>query len=97
VPKEHQINTKKRAGMKEDNLSELLEYFAKALVEHPEEVRVRSYRNGSTVHLDLIVNPEDLGRVIGKHGRIATAMRTLLRVVAARQGQQVAMDVIDTD
>ena len=83
--------------MKEDNLSELLEYLAKSLVEHPEDVRVRSHRSGSMVYLDLTVNPEDLGRVIGKHVRIATATRTLLRVAAARNGQQVTMNVVDTD
>jgi predicted RNA-binding protein YlqC (UPF0109 family) len=49
------------------------------------------------VYLDLTVNPEDLGRVIGKHGRIATATRTLLRVAAARNGQQVTMNVVDND
>jgi len=47
------------------------------------------------VHLDLIVDSEDIGRVIGKHGRVANALRVLLRVVAARGGQQVAMDVVD--
>jgi predicted RNA-binding protein YlqC (UPF0109 family) len=83
--------------MKADNLNGLLEYIAKSLVEHPGDVRVRSYRNGSTVHLDLLVNPEDLGRVIGKRGRIATATRSLLRVVAAKNGQQVDMDVVETD
>ena len=47
------------------------------------------------VHLDLVVDSDDIGRVIGKHGRVANALRVLLRVVAARSGQQVAMDVVD--
>jgi len=56
---------------------------------------VETYRDGQMVHLDLIVDSDDIGRVIGKHGRVANALRLLLRVVAARSGQQVAMDVVD--
>ncbi|MFZ3070922.1 MAG: KH domain-containing protein [Anaerolineaceae bacterium] len=83
--------------MKQDNLTELLEFLAKSLVDNPDEVTVEQYRSGSTVHLELRVNPEDIGRVIGKHGRVANAVRTLLRVVAAKNGTQVAMDVVDGD
>ncbi|MGI6250756.1 MAG: KH domain-containing protein [Anaerolineaceae bacterium] len=81
--------------MKKDNLTGLLEYLVKSLVDKPEEVVIDSYESGKTIHLELQVDPDDIGRVIGKRGRVANAMRALLRVVAARQGTQVAMDVVD--
>ena len=83
--------------MKQDELLNLLEYMTKALVDKPEEVSIEQYQDGKTLHLDLQVNPEDIGRVIGKHGRVANAMRTLLRMVAARNGQQVMMDIVDVE
>lgn len=83
--------------MKQDELLNLLEYMTKSLVDRPEEVSIEQYQDGKTLHLDLQVNPEDIGRVIGKHGRVANAMRTLLRMVAARNGQQVMMDIVDIE
>jgi len=83
--------------MKQDELLNLLEYMTKSLVDKPEEVSIEQYQDGKTLHLDLQVNPEDIGRVIGKHGRVANAMRTLLRMVAARNGQQVMMDIVDIE
>lgn len=83
--------------MKQDELLNLLDYMTKALVDKPEEVSIEQYQDGKTLHLDLQVNPEDIGRVIGKHGRVANAMRTLLRMVAARNGQQVMMDIVDVE
>jgi len=81
--------------MERENLAGLLDYLARSLVDKPDAVRVETYRDGQMVHLDLIVDSDDIGRVIGKHGRVANALRLLLRVVAARGGQQVAMDVVD--
>ena len=81
--------------MERETLSGLLEYLAKSLVDKPEAVKVETYRDGQLVHLDLIVDSEDIGRVIGKHGRVANALRVLSRVVAARGGPQEAMDVVD--
>ena len=83
--------------MKQDELLNLLEFMTKSLVDKPEEVSIEQYQDGKTLHLDLQVNPEDIGRVIGKHGRVANAMRTLLRMVAARSGQQVMMDIVDVE
>lgn len=83
--------------MKQDELLNLLEYMTQSLVDKPEEVSIEQYQDGKTLHLDLQVNPEDIGRVIGKHGRVANAMRTLLRMVAARNGQQVMMDIVDIE
>ncbi len=81
--------------MERENLAGLLDFLARSLVDKPESVKVETYRDGPMVHLDLVVDSDDIGRVIGKHGRVANALRVLLRVVAARSGQQVAMDVVD--
>ncbi len=73
----------------------LTEYIAKALVEHPEEVEVSQSRQSNRVHLELKVSKDDMGRVIGKSGRVANAIRVLLRVAAEREGQQVTLDVVE--
>jgi uncharacterized protein len=76
-------------------LKELIEYIARSLVDNPMDVQVRQDRLGSKVRLELRVTKEDMGRVIGKSGRVANAMRILLRVSAAREGKQVTLDVIE--
>ncbi len=76
-------------------MKELIEYIARSLVDSPTEVQVRQERLGGKVHLELRVAKEDMGRVIGKSGRVANAMRVLLRVSAAREGKQVSLDVIE--
>ncbi len=81
--------------MKESKLHDLLEYLAKSIVDDPQQVYVEEYRNGNTIQLDLQVGKADIGRVIGKHGRVANSLRAVLKVVAARNGKQVTMDVVD--
>ncbi len=81
--------------MAQNDLHNLLEYLAKSIVDNPDDVNVEEYVNGKVVHLDLRVHPEDIGRVIGKRGRVANSMRAILKVVAARNGKQVEMDVVD--
>ena len=81
--------------MKESKLQDLLEYLAKSIVDDPKQVFVDEYRNGKTIQLDLQVGKADIGRVIGKHGRVANSLRSILKVVAARNGKQVTMDVVD--
>jgi predicted RNA-binding protein YlqC (UPF0109 family) len=76
-------------------LKELIEYIARSLVDNPMDVQVRQDHLGSKVRLELRVTKEDMGRVIGKSGRVANAMRILLRVSAAREGKQVTLDVIE--
>jgi predicted RNA-binding protein YlqC (UPF0109 family) len=76
-------------------MKELTEYIAKSLVEHPEKVEVRENNRGHHVTLELSVDKEDMGRIIGKSGRVANAIRTLLRVAAERDGQQVTLDVVE--
>jgi predicted RNA-binding protein YlqC (UPF0109 family) len=79
---------KGEAGVRE---KELVEYIARGLVEAPEEVSVREVRGGKVTVLELKVNRKDMGRVIGKDGRVANAMRTLLRVAA--QDSRVVLEI----
>ena len=76
-------------------MKELIEYIARSLVDDPTAVVVRQDRGGGNVRIELRVAKEDMGRVIGKGGRVANAMRILLRVAAAREGKLVTMDVIE--
>lgn len=73
----------------------LIEYIAKSLVEHPEQVEVRESQSGNRVHIELSVAKDDMGRVIGKNGRVANSIRALLRVAAERDGKQASLDVME--
>jgi len=73
----------------------LVEYIAKSLVEHPDQVEVREIANGNRVRLELNVAKDDMGRVIGKNGRVANSIRTLLRVAAEREDKQATLDVME--
>ena len=75
-------------------MKELIEYIAKAIVDKPEEVKVTEVPSENGVILTLQVAPEDTGKVIGKEGRIAKAMRTLLRVAAIRKGTRATLEII---
>ncbi len=81
--------------MKGENLQGLVEFVAKSLVDETEEVKVDQYQRGNTIHLELNVSKEDMGRVIGKGGQVANAVRTLLKVAAAREGSRVNLDIVD--
>jgi len=76
-------------------MKELIEFIAKSLVEHPEEVQVTETGNGSRVRIELRVSKDDMGRVIGKGGKVANSIRTLLRVAAEREGKQATLDVLE--
>jgi predicted RNA-binding protein YlqC (UPF0109 family) len=75
-------------------MKELVEYIAKSVVTKPDEVVVTEERSEGGVLLKLQVNQEDMGRVIGKQGRVVQAMRTLLRVMAVKEGTSVELVVI---
>ena len=75
-------------------MKELVEYIAKSIVTMPEEVVVTEETSSESVIFKLQVAPEDRGRVIGKQGRVAQAMRTLLRVVAIRRGVRVQLEIL---
>jgi hypothetical protein len=76
-------------------LKELIEFIACSLVDDPTQVQVNQTRRGGEVNLRLHVAKEDMGRVIGRQGKVANAMRILLNVAAARQGKQATLDVED--
>ncbi len=78
-------------------MQELIEYIAKSLVDDPTQVEVMQYRRGSQVLLNLRVAKEDMGRIIGKSGRVAGAMRTLLRVAAAQEGKRAILDIVEPE
>lgn len=75
-------------------MKQLVEYIAQSLVSEPEHVQVTE-RGSNNVRIELRVVRDDMGRVIGKDGRVANAIRTLLRVAAAREGKQVTLDVVE--
>ena len=76
-------------------MKDLIEYIATSLVDDPTQVRVNQEQRGGKTFIKLRVAKEDMGRVIGKQGRIANAMRTLLNVAATRSGKQIFLDVED--
>jgi predicted RNA-binding protein YlqC (UPF0109 family) len=76
-------------------MKDLIEFIAKTLVDHPEQVEVRESQNGDRVRLELSVAKDDMGRVIGKNGRVANSIRMLLRVAAEREGKQATLDVLE--
>ena len=71
---------------------ELVEYIAKLLVDNPDEVTVKETHGANVTVLELHVDRDDMGRVIGKDGRVANALRTLLRVVA--QERRVVLEIV---
>jgi len=76
-------------------MKELLTYIAQHLVDSPDAVRVAQREEEDEVILELRVAPEDMGKVIGRQGRIAKEIRSLMRSVAQRQGKRVTVDIID--
>ncbi len=76
-------------------MKDLIEYIAKTLVDHPDHVQVRQSGGGSRVRIELSVAKDDMGRVIGKGGKVANSIRTLLRVAAEREGKQATLDVVE--
>lgn len=76
-------------------MKELIEYIAGSLVGDPTQVRVIQVQRGPTVNLRLHVAKEDMGRVIGKGGRVVNAMRTLLQVAAAQEGKRASLEIED--
>ena len=75
-------------------MQELVEYLVKALVEEPEQVEVREVKGERTVIYEVKVAPEDTGRVIGKEGRIAQALRTLVKAAGMRRDQKATVEIV---
>ncbi len=76
-------------------MKELVEYLAKNLVENPDAVSVEAIEDEKTTTLRLKVAQSDLGRVIGKQGRTARAMRTLVHVVGAKSGRRARLEIVE--
>jgi predicted RNA-binding protein YlqC (UPF0109 family) len=75
-------------------MREVIDVLARALVDDPDAVEVReNARRGDTVYLELLVGPGDMGKVIGRHGRIAAAIRSIASAAAAKQNQRVVLDI----
>ena len=75
-------------------MKEIVEVIAKSLVEHPEQVVVEEKEADRVVVYELHVAPEDMGKVIGKQGRIAKALRTVVKAVATRENKKVTVEII---
>jgi uncharacterized protein len=77
-------------------MKELLEYLARGLVEHPDEVRVTELEeDDGTIVLELSVNQDEYGSVIGRGGRTASALRTVLKAAAVKEQRRVFVDIVD--
>ncbi|MCX7883538.1 MAG: KH domain-containing protein [Caloramator sp.] len=75
-------------------MKELVELIAKSLVDNPDAVRVSEIAGEQSVIIELRVAPEDMGKVIGKQGRIAKAIRTVVKAAATKQNKRVVVEII---
>lgn len=76
-------------------MKELLEILAKALVDDPDSVRVEVVEGDQSVILQLHVAPDDIGKVIGKQGRIAKSLRTIVKASATKAGKRAMVEIVD--
>ncbi len=76
-------------------MKELVDYIAKALVDHPDEVNTTEREEEDTITIELTVAQDDLGKVIGKQGRTARAMRSLLSVAAEKENKKSRLDILE--
>jgi len=74
---------------------DLIEYIAKSLVDDPSAVTVNAVEAEKSLILELRVAPEDIGKVIGKHGRIAKAIRTVLSASSVKTGKRAVLEILD--
>ena len=75
-------------------MKDLVEVIAKALVKNPDQVSVTTIEDHGITVLELRVAPDDMGKVIGKQGRIAKALRTVVKAGAARENKKVAVEIV---
>jgi uncharacterized protein len=76
-------------------VAELLDYLARRLVDEPDAVRVEEVEEPDALVLRLHVAPDDVGKVIGRQGRIARALRTLVRAGGAQEGRRIVLEIVD--
>ena len=78
-------------------MNEVLKTIAEALVENPEDVVVTEVSDDESVTLELRVNKNDMGKVIGKQGKIARAIRTVVKAAASKDNKHVVVDIVDNE
>ena len=83
------------SSMNDSSLKEVVETIAKALVDNPDDVAVTEVDGEAAIVLELRVAPQDLGKVIGKQGRTARAMRTLLRAAGMKLRKRFVLDILE--
>ena len=76
-------------------MGELLDYLARGLVDEPDAVRVEELEEDDALVLRLHVAPDDVGKVIGRQGRIARALRTVVRAGGAHEGRRIVLEIVD--
>jgi predicted RNA-binding protein YlqC (UPF0109 family) len=76
-------------------MKDLISHIAKALVDHPEQVTVTEVEGGQTLILELRVAKEDMGKIIGKHGRTAQAIRTLLSAASGKANKRMVLEILE--
>ena len=93
-PEEIQVDTPEETEQdEEDRIAELVEFIAKTLSNYPDAVKVRSEEEGSRTIITLEVDDRDKGKVIGRQGRVAQALRSLLRVAAVKQNTRINLEI----
>jgi predicted RNA-binding protein YlqC (UPF0109 family) len=75
-------------------VKELVEYIARSLVDNPEAVQVTEIEGERSIIIELRVSPDDMGKVIGKQGKIAKSIRTLTKATAAKEGKRVVVEIL---
>lgn len=75
-------------------MKDLVELIARSLVDQPEQVSVLEVEGEKTVVIELKVAPEDMGKIIGKQGRIAKALRTVVKAAAAKEGKKIIIEIV---
>ena len=76
-------------------LKDVVEFLVQSLVEHPDQVTITEVEKEDETVLEVRVAPEDMGRVIGKQGRVAKALRTVTKAAAMKHGKKVYVDIVD--
>lgn len=75
-------------------MKDLIEYIACSLVEHPDQVQVKENKRERSTILELTVAPDDMGKVIGKQGRIARSIRVILKAYATKNNEKATLDIV---
>jgi len=83
------------SGRKEAKMREMVEYIVKQIVDNPEEVKVQEIKAEKVILLEISVAKEDMGKVIGKGGRVANALRTLVGAAAAKLKKRVMVEILE--